>query len=172
MITRENLYHSSFDIKGIHFDVFSTRKGISKLYLNASYEKTKDIKKTKLHPDDPFMFNIYTQLKEYFNLKRKSFNILLDISGTPFQKRVWKQLQNIPYGEIVSYKTIAEKIKQPKAFRAVGHANSQNPVAIIIPCHRVINIDGTIGGYAGGIEIKEKLLELEGVKSLDLFNTI
>ncbi|PIW69289.1 MAG: hypothetical protein COW08_07975 [Ignavibacteriales bacterium CG12_big_fil_rev_8_21_14_0_65_30_8] len=118
------------------------------------------------------MFNIYTQLKEYFNLKRKEFNVMLDITGTPFQKRVWKQLQTIPFGEIVSYKTIAERIKQPNAFRAVGHANSVNPVAIIIPCHRVINIDGTIGGYAGGVDVKEKLLELEGVKSLNLFNTI
>ena len=172
MLTRENLYHSSFDIKEIHLDVFSTRKGISKILLNASSETIKDIKKTKLHPDDPFMFNIYTQLNEYFNLKRKEFNIMLDITGTPFQKRVWKQLQTIPFGEIVSYKNIAERIRQPKAFRAVGHANSVNPVAIIIPCHRVVNIDGTIGGYAGGIDVKEKLLELEGVKSLNLFNTI
>ena len=172
MITKENLYHCSFDISEIHFDVFSTIKGISKLFLNALPERFKDIKKTKLHPDDPFMFNIYTQLKEYFNLKRKEFNVMLDITGTPFQKRVWKQLQTIPFGEIVSYKTIAERIKQPNAFRAVGHANSVNPVAIIIPCHRVINIDGTIGGYAGGVDVKEKLLELEGVKSLNLFNTI
>lgn len=171
MITKENLYHCSFDISGIHFDAFSTRKGISKLFLNAASERFRDIRKTKLHPDDPFMFNIYTQLKEYFNLKRKEFNVMLDIYGTPFQKRVWKQLQTIPFGEIVSYKNIAERIKQPNAFRAVGHANSVNPVAIIIPCHRVINIDGTIGGYAGGIDVKEKLLELEGVKSLNLFNT-
>jgi len=172
MLTRENLYHSSFDLEGIHFDAFSTRKGISKLLLNTPPEIIINIRKTKLHPDDPFMFDIYSELKEYFNLKRKDFNIMLDISGRPFQKRVWKQLQNIPFGEIVSYKTIAERIKQPKAFRAIGHANSVNPVAIIIPCHRVINSDGTIGGYSGGIGVKEKLLELEGVKSLNLFNTI
>lgn len=171
MINRENLYHSSFDIAGIHFDAFSTRKGISKLYLNAPSTKFKDIKKTKLHPDDPFMFNVYSELKEYFKHQRKEFDILLDIKGTPFQKRVWKQLKKIPFGEIVSYKFIAEKIRQPKAFRAVGHANASNPVSIIIPCHRVVNINGNLCGYAAGLEVKEKLLELEGCKSLDLFNS-
>ncbi len=172
MINIENLYHISFDIAGIHFDAFSTRKGISKLYLNANPDRFNDIKKTKLHPDDPFMFNIYTELKEYFNHQRKKFDVILDVKGTPFQKRVWKQLQKISFGEIVSYKFIAEKIRQPKAFRAVGHANALNPVAIIIPCHRVVNVDGNLGGYAAGLSIKEKLLELEGCKSLDLFNSI
>jgi len=172
MITRENLYHSSFDISGIHFDAFSTIKGISKLFLNADAEKFKNIKETHLHPDDPFMFNIHSQLKEYFNLKRKDFNIMLDIKGTPFQKRVWKQLQKIPYGEVVTYKYIAKQIRQPKAYRAVGRANGLNPVSIIIPCHRVINVDGNLGGYAAGLQIKEKLLELEGCKSLDLFNPV
>ncbi len=172
MKIRENLYHSTFDIAGIHFDAFSTIKGISKLYLNANPDKFKDIKKTKLHPDDPFMFNLYNELKEYFNHQRKKFDIMLDIKGTPFQKRVWKQLQKIPFGEIVSYKYIAVKIRQPKAFRAVGHANALNPVAIIIPCHRVVNVNGNLCGYAAGLSIKEKLLELEGCKSLDLFNSI
>ena len=172
MINRENLYHSSFDIVRIHFDAFSSRKGISKLYLNAPHEKFKDIKKTKLHPDDTFMFNLYNELEEYFNNQRKKFDIMIDIKGTPFQKRVWKQLQKIPFGKIVSYKYIAEKIRQPNAFRAVGNANALNPVAIIIPCHRVVNINGNIGGYAAGLSIKEKLLELEGCKSLDLFNSI
>ncbi len=172
MINEENLYHSSFEIAGIKFDAFSTRKGISKLYLNASPDKFKKIKKTKLHPDDPFMFNIYSELNEYFNHQRKQFDIPLDITGTPFQKRVWKQLQKIPFGEVVTYKYIAEKIRQPKAFRAVGHANGLNPVSIIIPCHRVVNVNGNLGGYAAGLNIKEKLLELEGCKSLDLFNSI
>lgn len=172
MINIENLYHSSFDIAGIHFDTFSTRKGISKLYLNADPDKFKDIKKTKLHPDDSFLFNIYSELKEYFNHQRKVFDVVLDIKGTPFQRRVWKQLQKIPFGEVVSYKHIAERIRQPKAFRAVGHANATNPISIIIPCHRVININGNLGGYSAGLAIKEKLLELEGCKSLDLFNSV
>jgi len=172
MINTDNLYYSSFDIAGIHFDTFSTIKGISKLFLNASPDKFKDIKKTKLHPDDPFMFNVYNELNEYFNYQRKEFEIPLDIKGTSFQKRVWKQLQKIPFGEVVSYKHIAEKIRQPKAYRAVGHANAANPISIIIPCHRVININGNLGGYSAGLVIKEKLLELEGCKSLNLFNSI
>lgn len=101
------------------------------------------------------------QLKEYCDQKRQQFDIPLDIDGTVFQQQVWKELTRIPYGRTVSYKTIAQRIKNPKAVRAVGSANGKNPVCIIIPCHRVIAVDGSIGGYAGGLPLKRKLLAIE-----------
>ena len=101
------------------------------------------------------------QLKEYFNGIRKAFDLPLDLQGTPFQLRVWKALQEIPYGETRSYKNIAVIIESPKAFRAIGHANNQNPIPIIVPCHRVIGINGDLVGYGGGLDIKKNLLEIE-----------
>lgn len=105
------------------------------------------------------------QLGEYFAGRRKRFELVLDLAGTPFQQQVWRQLLKIPFGKTVAYNGIAKKIKRPKAVRAVGSANGKNPLCIIIPCHRVIAADGSIGGYSGGIGIKKRLLELEGIKS-------
>jgi methylated-DNA-[protein]-cysteine S-methyltransferase len=101
------------------------------------------------------------QLEEYLSGKRKDFDLPLDPSGTKFQKRVWEQLAKIPYGETRSYKDIAKALNQESASRAVGSANGQNPLSIIVPCHRVISSDGSLGGYAGGLGIKETLLSLE-----------
>lgn len=100
------------------------------------------------------------ELFEYFNGKRNSFDIPLDLRGTDFQKSVWKSLQKIPYGETISYKTLATRLKS-KAYRAVGSANGRNPLPIIIPCHRVIATGGGLGGYTGGLRIKKFLLSLE-----------
>lgn len=102
-----------------------------------------------------------TQLEEYFQGKRKKFTLSLKPEGTDFQKKVWKQLQKIPFGKTCSYKEIAIRIKNKKAVRAVGSANGKNPFFIIVPCHRVIASDGSLGGYAGGLEVKIKLLKLE-----------
>jgi methylated-DNA-[protein]-cysteine S-methyltransferase len=102
-------------------------------------------------------------LDEYFDGRRKRFDIPFSLSGTNFQKQVWKELSKIPFGKTVSYKDIARKIKNPKAVRAVGSANGKNPMCIIIPCHRVIAADGSIGGYSGGITNKQKLLRFEGI---------
>lgn len=107
------------------------------------------------------------QLQEYFSKKRTQFDIPLDLYGTPFQKKVWNQLRNIPFGEIRTYKEIAQTIGMPKAVRAVGGANNRNPIPIIIPCHRVIGSNGSLVGYAGGIAIKEYLLTLETKQSVD-----
>lgn len=101
------------------------------------------------------------QLEEYFSGKRKKFNLSFDITGTAFQRQVWNALSDIPYGETRSYKDIARVIKNPKAVRAVGTANGKNPLSIIVPCHRVIAADGTLGGYGGGLPIKSELLKLE-----------
>lgn len=103
----------------------------------------------------------YLQLKEYLSGKRKNFDIEIEMIGTEFQKKVWKELLNIPYGETRSYKDIAIAIGNGKACRAVGNANNKNPIAIIVPCHRVIGSNGSMTGYAGGLDIKEKLLKIE-----------
>ncbi len=101
------------------------------------------------------------QLEEYLSGKRKDFDLPLDPRGTEFQKRVWEQLAKIPYGQTRSYKDIAKALNQENASRAVGSANGQNPLSIIVPCHRVISSNGSLGGYAGGLGIKEALLSLE-----------
>lgn len=101
------------------------------------------------------------QLDEYFQGKRTTFSLPFKLTGTPFQLAVWKELQNIPYGQTTSYKEIAQKINKPKAYRAVGMANNKNPLPIIISCHRVIGSNGKLIGYAGGLKLKNYLLELE-----------
>lgn len=103
------------------------------------------------------------QLEEYFSGRRRGFELPLNPAGTPFQKKVWKALGDIPYGETRSYGEIARAIDIPKAFRAVGMANHSNPVSIIIPCHRVIGSDGSLTGYGGGLDKKIYLLQLEGI---------
>lgn len=107
---------------------------------------------------------VYAQLLEYFHGKRTNFELPLQMEGTPFQKKVWKELLRIPYGETRSYVEIATAIGNPKAARAVGMANHHNPIAIIVPCHRVIGKDGKLVGYASGLAIKKQLLELEGIQ--------
>lgn len=101
------------------------------------------------------------ELQEYFAGRRREFSVPLDMAGTVFQKKVWRALSEIPYGEVRSYGQIARSVKNPKASRAVGTANGSNPVAIIVPCHRVIAGDGSLGGYGGGLTNKTYLLSLE-----------
>ena len=102
-----------------------------------------------------------SQLGEYFEGRRTEFNLPLDMDGTPFQQSVWRELLAIPYGETRSYGDIARKIGKPGAARAVGMANHDNPIAVIVPCHRVVGHDGSLTGYAGGIHLKQKLLSIE-----------
>lgn len=102
------------------------------------------------------------ELAEYFSGKRRDFSFPLDLRGTPFQVSCWRALLKIPYGETRTYADIARAVGQPKGFRAVGLANNRNPIAIVVPCHRVIASDGTLCGYGGGLDLKRKLLELEG----------
>lgn len=101
------------------------------------------------------------QLDEYFDGRRRRFDLPLAPSGTPFQLRAWKALQDIPYGATCSYGEQAQAMGQPKAVRAVGAANGRNPIAIVVPCHRVIGGDGGLTGYGGGLDVKQYLLELE-----------
>ena len=102
------------------------------------------------------------QLQEYFDGRRRRFTLPVAPAGTPFQQRVWQELQEIPWGTTTTYGEVARRIGQPTAVRAVGSANGRNPVAIVIPCHRVIGSDGSLTGYAGGIATKRRLLQLEG----------
>ena len=106
----------------------------------------------------------HLQLQKYLMGERKIFDLPFKMKGTDFQVRVWKELLNIPYGETRSYKQIAEAIGNPKAMRAVGMANNKNKLLIVIPCHRVIGADGKLVGYGEGLEMKEFLLRLEGIK--------
>ncbi len=101
------------------------------------------------------------QLIEYLKGQRRKFDLPLRLMGTEMQQEVWQALLTIPYGQTRSYKQIAEQIGRPRAYRAVGMANNRNPVAIIVPCHRVIGADGSLVGYGGGLHIKEHLLKLE-----------
>ena len=101
------------------------------------------------------------QLNEYFLGRRKVFSLPLNPLGTDFQKAVWKELQNIPYGETRTYKDIAAAVGNPKACRAIGNANNKNPIGIVIPCHRVIGSNNKLIGYAGGLDKKQMLLNLE-----------
>jgi methylated-DNA-[protein]-cysteine S-methyltransferase len=101
------------------------------------------------------------QLAAYFAGELKAFDLPLALAGTPFQKRVWAELRRIPFGETISYLELARRVGNPKASRAVGSANGQNPVAVIVPCHRVIASDGTLGGFGGGLDRKEWLLNHE-----------
>ena len=111
--------------------------------------------------ETPLIQKAYQQLLEYFEGKRKHFDLPLKPKGTPFQQTVWDALCQIPYGKTKSYKDIAEMIGNPKACRAVGMANNRNPIIIMIPCHRVIGASGALVGYAHGVEIKKQLLVLE-----------
>ncbi|MBQ8510492.1 MAG: methylated-DNA--[Clostridia bacterium] len=111
-----------------------------------------------------FSDRVCGQIREYLDGKRRTFDLPYALHGTPFQMSVWRALCDIPYGETRSYADIARAVGNPKACRAVGMSNHRNPISIIVPCHRVIAADGSIGGYGGGLDMKEALLTLEGVK--------
>ncbi|MGN1003201.1 MAG: methylated-DNA--[protein]-cysteine S-methyltransferase [Oscillospiraceae bacterium] len=113
--------------------------------------------------ETPVLRETQKQLEAYFAGKLRSFDVPLRLEGTPFCLRVWEQLQKIPYGQVISYGELARRVGQPNAARAVGGANHHNPISILVPCHRVIAADGTLGGYGGGLELKRALLKLEGL---------
>ena len=169
MKNKEQLYYACSEIEGLYFKILTSHQGIRSIYINKRDASLKSFDAIKLHPDDPYLYNIFLQLEEYLKGNRKEFKVPLDIAGSDFQKKVWKELQKIPYGKTVGYKKIAEKVGGRTYVRAVGRANSQNPIPIVIPCHRVINTNGKLGGYSLGLHLKEKLLELEGSLSLELF---
>jgi methylated-DNA-[protein]-cysteine S-methyltransferase len=119
-------------------------------------------KKTSFTRNPAALAPYTAQMREFVTGRRRDFDLPLDMRGTEFQLRCWNQLLQIPYGEVITYAQLAQRVGSLNGFRAVGHANGQNPIAIIVPCHRVIASDGTLGGYGGGLPMKQWLLDLEG----------
>lgn len=147
------------------YGFFESPLGIIKISYEAKIKKIELVDEIDENSEENELFNIFKdQLLEYFEGKRTNFDHLelLDPKGTDFQKSVWRSLLKIPYGETSSYKEIAKNIGNPRATQAVGTAIGKNPFLIIIPCHRVIKADGSLGGFAYGSEVKSKLLKIEG----------
>ncbi|MBQ7241373.1 MAG: methylated-DNA--[Firmicutes bacterium] len=149
------MYYYSRKIDSINITVCEEDNEISRIYLGETEDL--DGKRLKTY----LIGKCLNQLEEYFEGKRKTFSIPVKLEGTPFQLKVWETLLEIPYGETRTYGEIAKAIGSPKAARAVGMANNKNPVCIIVPCHRVVGVGGALVGYAWGLEMKERLLELE-----------
>lgn len=166
---QNKLYFVSDTINGINFDVLVSDTGVREIFINKKQSLSVHSSALRISPDDKIVFNVFKQLKEYFNRERKEFDVSLEIIGTEFQKRVWDELTKIPYGETISYGELANRMGDKNLMRAVAAANGANPIPIIIPCHRVIGADGSLTGYGGGLHVKQKLLELEGSRSISLF---
>ena len=154
------------DILGKEVFIAATREGICRITFGTEKSFLKEIKSlyntSLIHKNENQLEQALSELNKYFRGIPTQFTLKLNLSGTDFQKRVWKSLLNIPYGKTASYKDIAAMIGKPEAVRAVGGACGKNPVPIIVPCHRVISADGNLGGYSGGLRIKKALLKLEG----------
>ncbi|MCW5978663.1 MAG: methylated-DNA--[protein]-cysteine S-methyltransferase [Bryobacteraceae bacterium] len=154
--------------EGFPVHIAATRRGLCRLSIQQSTAafvaglrgacSSEDWWRDDAHP---LLGDAAEQLRAYFGRARREFELPLDLRGTEFQLKVWRALRGIPYGERRSYRDIARAIGSAAATRAVGAANGRNPVAIVVPCHRVIAADGSLGGYAGGLRVKEMLLELE-----------
>lgn len=162
----EKVYYSFFDspfLKKVF--VASTERGVWAVdFLTSEKAFLKGLKKEfpgKIVRDDRKNKGILSQLRKYLKGQLKRFDCPLDIKGTTFEKKVWLELAKIPYGQTRSYKEIAQAIGHPKAFRAVGNANGSNSLPLIIPCHRVIESDGGLGGFGHGLKAKKQLLDFE-----------
>ncbi len=162
------IYCTSFDSKIGTIYIASSDKGVCKICIPketkrdffgwlATHFNEEDVVENKSRNKE-----VIDQLTRYFNGKLAKFSAPIDLIGTSFQLRVWKELRNIPYGTTISYKQLARRAGVPRGFQAVGLANSCNPIPIIVPCHRVIGSDGSLTGYAAGIKTKEFLLRAEG----------
>ncbi|MGY0400326.1 MAG: methylated-DNA--[protein]-cysteine S-methyltransferase [Ostreibacterium sp.] len=153
------MYYTQCETALGNYFLVGNDKGISQLLIN-NRTKTITVDSTWVRYDS-FFQEATKQLREYTDGKRKVFDLLLNLTATPFQQQVWQALQTIPYGQTRSYKQIAEQIGNPDAARAIGMANNRNPIPLIIPCHRVISSDGSLTGYAYGLALKQQLIQLE-----------
>jgi O-6-methylguanine DNA methyltransferase len=154
----ETLYYSTWLSPIGPLTLATSERGLVKMEFRA--ELKRNSKATWLYSDEK-LAPYRRQLEQYFAGELREFTIPLDLRGTDFQLACWRELLKIPYGETRSYAEIARAVGQSKAFRAVGMANHDNPVAIIVPCHRVIGSGGKLTGYGGGLDLKQKLLDLE-----------
>lgn len=170
MTQKEKVYYTKFDYNGWTMYIAKTEKGLC--YVGSQNEPfnelanwmKKQIPNGHLIEDGKPLFPIINELKDYVNGKKIEFTNTFDLRGTLFQTTVWNTLCTISYGETKCYSDIAQTIGNPKAVRAVGTAIGANPIAVIIPCHRVLGKDGSLTGYSGGLHIKEKLLQLEKIQ--------
>jgi methylated-DNA-[protein]-cysteine S-methyltransferase len=162
------VYCTSFESKVGLIYVASTDKGVCKVSVPRQ-TKRDFLRWLRENFDDNQVVDnrsrnreVIDQLNRYFNGKLAKFTCGIDLMGTPFQTRVWKELSKIPYGTTISYKQLAKRLGTSRGFQAVGRANAANPVPIIVPCHRVLGTDGSLVGYSSGLKTKEFLLKLEG----------
>jgi methylated-DNA-[protein]-cysteine S-methyltransferase len=167
----EKIYYSYFQLPFLKkVFVASTERGICMVdFLKSEKTFLKRLKEKfsgKTVRDDQKNKEVLSQLKRYLKGDLKRFDCKLDLKGTPFERKVWSVLAKIPYGQTRSYKEIAQAIGHPKAFRAVGNANGQNSIPLIIPCHRVIESNGGLGGFGHGLKVKKQLLDLERAHGL------
>ncbi|GAA0182479.1 methylated-DNA--[protein]-cysteine S-methyltransferase [Clostridium sediminicola] len=155
------MYYTRFNTRFCEIILVGDEEGLTNLHLNTGEGKrTFEILDEWILNDD-FFTEIINEIEEYFNGKRKTFNVKLNPQGTDYQKKVWNELCKIPYGEVYTYKQVATRIGNEKASRAVGMANSKNPIPLIIPCHRVVGSNGKLTGFAHGLTIKKKLIKHE-----------
>jgi len=158
----EKLYGSTVSWEGWTFRVLSSTTGVRWIDLSpAPFDALEGRLRARIVPDDQPNDTTIRELHEYLRGARRTFDVPLDLRGTPFQCDVWNRLREIPYGSTTSYGEIAEQIGNPRASQAVGQAVGANPIPIIIPCHRVIGKDGHLVGFGGGLPLKERLLSLE-----------
>ncbi|UCZ54147.1 methylated-DNA--[protein]-cysteine S-methyltransferase [Bacillus shivajii] len=170
MTKRPFIYFAEMNSPIGRLTIAKSNKGICQISFGSVKETCSSLKTrlkkhfvtAELKESEEEVSSAIQQLDEYFNGIRTGFDLELDLIGTRFQCLVWNKIQEIPYGETKSYKQIAKEIGAPKAVRAIGGANNQNPIPIIIPCHRIIGSNGSMVGYGGGLDKKETLLRLEG----------
>ena len=141
--------------------IAASDRGISGIYFNRQKYHPKRGKEWQHAPDNAHLKRARKQLGEYFAGKRRDFDLTLDPAGSPFQKRVWKAIASVPYGETISYGELARRAGFPEGARAAGAATGRNPIGIVVPCHRIVGSNGKLTGYAGGLDKKRALLALE-----------
>ena len=154
------MYFTEFESPVCPIVLAGDEKGLAHLHLKTD-ETNYVLPDANWVRDDVFFEPVIKQILAYFRGERRHFDIALHLRGTPFQKAVWQALLDIPYGQTATYQMIAEAAGRPKACRAVGQANNRNPVALIVPCHRVIGKNGAMVGYGPGVSLKVKLLDFE-----------
>ena len=165
----KKLFFAGKSFNGIKLDAVASSEGIRNIFINKDFLQTDLTNLIEVTPEDPLMLKLFKMFDGYFKKEIKEFNLPLDIIGTEFQKRVWAELQNIKYGETITYQQLAIRLGNVKSIRAAGRANGANPLPIVIPCHRVIGANGKLVGYGGGLNVKRKLLEIEESLTPDLF---
>jgi len=174
-VSEIHFWTQTVTIGGSDYDITmaTTSQGLCWLSLGCAYEEETALKawakrwfpNLELIRQRQVNTMLIEEIEEYLAGKRQEFTVPLHQMGTPFQIRVWQELCRIPYGETNSYADIAERVGCPKGPRAIGLANNKNPISLVVPCHRVIGINGSLTGYGGGLDLKHKLLKLEGAKT-------